>query len=182
MSTAFSNSQSNNSAHASRSLEGLIAQANAAHNAGVFETTQVDFSSLMASSGLMASPGSSRLIRFYERALVGLPVAACLGIMVGITSMMGGPTGQSSSVFVSGDSAVSTLGLNEVGLNDAAGLNQMMQAAGSGIIGSFEAVTQCFAGPGEAVSSDCGFADLDSDGDVDLADLGSYQQQVALVN
>ncbi|NOX58467.1 MAG: hypothetical protein GXP29_06370 [Planctomycetes bacterium] len=181
MSTAFNNSQSNNSAHASRSLEGLIAQANAAHSAGVFETTRVDFSSLIA------SPGSSRLIRFYERALVGLPVAACLGIMVGITSMMGGPTGQSSSVFVSGDSAVSTLGLNEVGLNDAAGLNGMvlngmMQAAGSGIIGSFEAVTQCFAGPGEAVSSDCGFADLDSDGDVDLADLGSYQQQVALVN
>lgn len=147
------------------SLERLIAQANSARSAGVFETTQVDVSSLVA------VPVSSRLIRFYERALVGLPVAACLGVVVGITSMMGGSGGQSGSLLSGGDLAVNTHGFNDVILS-----------GGSVELYSFESVTQCFAGPGAVISEECGFADLDSDGDVDLADLGSYQQQFAMSN
>ena len=39
----------------------------------------------------------------------------------------------------------------------------------------------CVAGPGEPVNHDCGWADLDQDGDVDLADAGTYQVLAANV-
>ena len=146
------------------SIEMLIAKAASAQKAGVFDQTSVDVSALVAPAV------NSRLVRFYEKALVGLPLAACLGIVIGIGSMMGGPGSQSESVIPGGGLAVTSQGLNDSG---AMATNELQ---------SLENVTRCFAGPGESVSSDCGFADLDSDGDVDLADLGTYQQRYALVN
>ncbi len=146
------------------SIEMLIAKAASAQKAGVFEQTSVDVSALVAPAG------GSRLIRFYEKALVGLPLAACLGIVIGIGSMMGGPNGQSDSQISAGGFAITTQGLNDA------------SAVATQEVYSLESVTRCFAGPGQSVGSDCGFADLDSDGDVDLADLGTYQQQYALVN
>lgn len=146
------------------SIEMLIAKAASAQKAGVFEQTSVDVSALVAPAG------GSRLVRFYEKALVGLPLAACLGIVIGIGSMMGGPNGQSDSQISAGGFAITTQGLNDA------------SAVATQEVYSLESVTRCFAGPGQSVGSDCGFADLDSDGDVDLADLGTYQQQYALVN
>ncbi len=146
------------------SIEMLIAKAASAQKAGVFDQTSVDVSALVAPAV------NSRLVRFYEKALVGLPLAACLGIVIGIGSMMGGPGGQSDSAIPAGGLAITSQGLNDAG---AVASSEML---------SLENVTRCFAGPGESVGSDCGFADLDSDGDVDLADLGTYQQRFALVN
>ena len=146
------------------SIEMLIAKAASAQRAGVFDQTSVDVSALVAPAV------NSRLVRFYEKALVALPLAACFGIVIGIGSMMGGPDGQSETVLPGGGLAVTSHGLNDSG------------AVASTQLHSLESVTRCFAGPGEDVGSDCGFADLDSDGDVDLADLGTYQQMYALVN
>lgn len=143
-------------------LELLIAKAASAQKAGVFDSTQVDVSALV-DSGV-----NSRLIRFYEKALVGLPLAACLGIVIGIGSMIGGPNGQSPAVVSNGGTAVTSHGLT-----DSGAVTELC---------SFESVTRCFAGPGEVIDSECGCADLDSDGDVDLVDLGTYQQQYALMN
>ncbi|MCA9250583.1 MAG: hypothetical protein KDA54_05570 [Phycisphaerales bacterium] len=151
------------------SIEMLIAKAASAQKAGVFDRTSVDVSALVGES-LGSQAVNSRLIRFYEKALVGLPLAACLGIVIGIGSMMGGPNGQSDSQISAGGLAITSQGLNDA------------SAVASHEVYSLESVTRCFAGPGQSVGSDCGFADLDSDGDVDLADLGTYQQQYALVN
>jgi hypothetical protein len=151
------------------SIEMLIAKAYSAQKAGVFDSTSVDVSALVAQT-LDSGAVNSRLIRFYEKALVALPLAACLGIVIGIGSMMGGPGGTSDSMLTGGGLAVTSQGLDD------------SSAVASNELSSLESVTRCFAGPGENVGSDCGFADLDSDGDVDLADLGTYQQRFALVN
>ncbi len=151
------------------SIEMLIAKAASAQKAGVFESTSVDVSALVAQT-LDSGAVNSRLVRFYEKALVGLPLAACLGIVIGLGIMTGGPNGSPDSMLSSGN-----LSISSQGLNDTASM-----VASESL--SLENVTRCFAGPGESVGADCGFADLDSDGDVDLADLGTYQQQFALVN
>ncbi|GJM25905.1 MAG: hypothetical protein DHS20C16_23200 [Phycisphaerae bacterium] len=142
------------------SIEMLIAKAASAQKAGVFDQTSVDVSALVAP--VVSSP----LVRFYEKALVGLPLAACLGIVIGIGSMLGGPGGQSDSGIAGVGSLVTSQGLVDT----------------TAELCSLESVTRCFTGPGEDIDSDCGCADLDSDGDVDLADLGTYQQMYALNN
>ncbi|MEZ6083971.1 MAG: hypothetical protein R3E58_08520 [Phycisphaerae bacterium] len=151
------------------SIEMLIAKAASAQRRAFLIGHRWTFPLLVGES-LGSQAVNSRLIRFYEKALVGLPLAACLGIVIGIGSMMGGPNGQSDSQISAGGLAITSQGLNDA------------SAVASHEVYSLESVTRCFAGPGQSVGSDCGFADLDSDGDVDLADLGTYQQQYALVN
>ncbi len=132
-------------------FEKLIAEARLADEAGVFGRTQVDVSALMAND----RPAPSRLIRFYERAMVALPLAACLGIVIGIASLNDGPMGQAPI---------------------ASAPVSVLDGIANGNLCSIEVIAECAAGPGIAVSADCGCADLDRDGDVDLLDLGSYQR------
>ena len=130
-------------------FEKLIAEVRLADEAGVFDRTQVDVSALMAND----RPASSRLIRFYERAMVALPLAACLGIVIGIASLNDGPVGQAPI---------------------ASAPVSLLDGTGNVDLCSIDVVSECIAGPGIAVSADCGCADFDSDGDVDLSDVNSY--------
>jgi hypothetical protein len=142
-------------------LERLIAEARAAERAGVFGRTRLDVSALVGGSSLEADrPVSPRLIRFYERALVGLPLAACVAIVIGIASMHGGPMGEAVS-------------------SPVAVLERGGDSSSSVELCSVEFIAGCVAGPGAPVTADCGCADLDRDGDVDLLDLGSYQRLAA---
>ncbi len=132
-------------------LELLIAEARAAEKAGVFSRTPMDV------AALIQQPETSRWIRVYERALVALPLAACLALVVGIASMMGGPAGPDIAT------------------------TPMVSPAAAPSNGpcSPDVIAACLAGPNMAVSDECRCADFDADGDVDLLDLSSYQKQVA---
>lgn len=138
----------------------LVAQAADAERAGVFSSTDLDI------DGLMAESAGSRFARIYEKALVALPLAACLGIVVGIASMAV-RTGET------GDGMLALLGTN--GQVESAGLQNVL-------VGDTGAVFQCLTGPGGQVPSECQFADMDADGDVDLLDVGSYQRLASAVN
>ena len=135
-------------------LERLIAEARAANEAGVFARSRLDV------SGLVEKPAPSRVVRFYEWALVGLPLAACLAIVIGIASMRGGPMEGSMGVAPSPLAVLERAGEPEV----------------VGEFCSVEVIARCVAGPGSPVAAECGCADLDSDGDVDLLDWSSYQR------
>ena len=131
-------------------LEELIAESRAAHEAGVFSRTRLDV------AGLVEPPRASLMVRFYERALVGLPLAACLGIAIGIAWMSGGPM--------------------DVSPSRSAVMDGASQPAVVAELCSLEVIAECAGGPGSAVGAECGCADLDSDGDVDLFDWSSYQR------
>lgn len=130
----------------------LIASAIHAERSGVFERTELDV------ARLVTPPQPSRLMKFYERAMVGLPLAACLGIVVGIASL----TTHSGQFTGSHVAMVDTNGAGS-------GMMTVSQAAGA------ELMPACVAGPGHPVANGCTSADLDADGDVDLHDWGAYQ-------
>ena len=131
-------------------LELLIAETRLAGHAGVFRQTELDMASLLE------TPRPSRLVRFYERAVVGLPIAACLAIVVGIATM------KPESANVTKPTPLATLSHPATG-----------QAKYE--LCSMDIIAQCVAGPNTPAVGECMCADLDSDGDVDLRDLGSYQ-------
>lgn len=139
----------------------LVAQAADAERAGVFSSTDLDV------AGLMAGSAGSRLARLYEKALVGLPLAACLGVVVGIASFAVRNGGDAENV------RIALLDTNGQ-VDSAVGLN--------GMLVDTSAVFQCVSGPSEAASSECQFADMDADGDVDLLDVGSYQRLASGMN
>jgi len=150
-------------------LSNLVAEAIDAEAAGVFAPTNLDVAAVMgaqtggnAASSTRFSRRHAMFARFVERAMVGLPLAACLGIVVGIASM---------SVRLSPDSG-SFVMLGSNGL-DSKGLGAMQAC-------DMQVFARCFTGPGQAVPADCGCVDLDGDGDVDLSDMGSYQQLASM--
>lgn len=143
----------------------LVAQAADAERAGVFSSTELDI------EGLMDGSAGSRFARIYEKALVALPLAACLGIVIGMASM----AVRSGD---NGDGMLSLLGTN--GQVDTVGLQDMI--AGDAILGGTAAVFQCLTGPGAPVPAECQFADMDADGDVDLLDVGTYQRLANAMN
>ncbi len=130
-------------------LERLIAEAFAAQRAGVFARSTVDVAELAAPAGPV------RKVRWHERVLVGLPVAACLAAALGIASMWVGTGGQGTSPLASLQPATE------------------MQSA------DLRLVADCLSGPGAEVANACAAADLDDDGDVDLHDLSAYQRQAS---
>ena len=146
-------------------LERLIAEVHAAREAGVFNRTNLDVAALNAAV-LADPPAPSWGVRFYERALVGLPLAACLAIVIGIGSMIGGPTGNK----------IGSVAPSPLAALDTNGEPYAVESHGIGFIAG------CFSGPGEPVAPGCGSADLDRDGDVDLIDFGSYQRLAASVH
>lgn len=127
-------------------FEQLIAEAFAAQKAGVFARTPVDVAELAT-----AGP---RQVRWHERVLVGLPVAACVAAAVGIASMWSLPAGERSPL---------------------ASLEPSRVASPADV----RLVADCLSGPGAEVSNGCTAADLDDDGDVDLHDLSAYQRRAA---
>ena len=145
-------------------FEALLAEAHAADAAGVFQRSTVDAAALLSVPVQTTKAGRSRLAMFLDRAAVGLPVAACLAIMVGITTS----SLQDSSVVSSMPLAMNT---NGVGGVEAQLFGPDLQ---------MEVMVQCFSGPGQSASDSCEHADLDLDGDVDLVDFGQYQQLSAL--
>jgi hypothetical protein len=133
-------------------LERLIAQVRSAEQAGVFSRTPVDV------VALLDRPVASRPVRrLYEWTLVGLPLAACLAIVVGMTAMFAGSDGVSRMAAPMATHPASTPGMPL----------------------SPEAILECVTGPGMQVSPECSAADLDHDGDVDLLDYSSFQRLVA---
>lgn len=149
----------------------LVAQAADAERAGVFSSTELDIEGLMAGSSPAEERAGSRFGRIYEKALVALPLAACLGIVIGIASM----AVRSGD---NGDGMLSLLGTN--GQVDTVGLQDMI--AGDAFLGGTAAVFQCLTGPGAPVPAECQFADMDADGDVDLLDVGTYQRLASGMN
>jgi hypothetical protein len=128
-------------------FERLIAEAFAAQKAGVFARTPVDVAALAAPAPAV------RKVRWHERVLVGLPVAACVAAVLGIASMwaMTGGDGSMTSPLAS--------------VRPSIGGEQF----------SAQMLVECMTGPGEAVSNGCTAADLDGDGHVDLRDLSAFQ-------
>jgi hypothetical protein len=133
-------------------LEQLIAQVRSAELAGVFARSRVDV------QALMARPVARRpMHRVYEWSLVGLPLAACLAIVVGMATMfVGSPSHLAPSP-----------------------LTRMDASADQTAVLSAEMISDCVTGPGMHVSDACTTADLDHDGDVDLLDYSSFQRQLA---
>lgn len=141
----------------------MVAEAIDAEAAGVFTPTSLDMAMVMGAQTGENAAASTRFsrrhamfARFVEKAMVGLPLAACLGIVVGIASM-------SSRLSPNGGS-IAMLGSN----------GSAMQAC------DMKVFARCLTGPGQAVPADCGCVDLDDDGDVDLSDMGSYQQLASM--
>lgn len=159
--------QSHNLKHVN--LANLVAEAIDAEAAGVFTPTELDMAAVMDVQAGTRAVGSSQrsrrhalFARFVEKAMVGLPLAACVAIVVGIASM---------SVRLSPDSG-SFVMLGSNGL-DSKGLGAMQAC-------DMQVFARCLTGPGQAVPADCGCVDLDDDGDVDLSDMGSYQQLASM--
>lgn len=135
-------------------LERLIAELRSAEEVGVFARSRVDVAALAASA---ASPAPSRLVMFYERALVVVPLAACLAVVIGIASLAGNPMD--------------------------AGLSQTpIASVAPAMTPGVDLVASCLSGPGAQVSDVCSAADFDGDGDVDMLDMSSYQRMVASIN
>lgn len=152
--------------HNPMDLSGLLAEATAAERAGVFEPTRLDVSALMADHktvsgqtgsglGLVGIGRRPRWLAVYEKALVGLPLAACVGIVIGLASL-------SAHVNTGGGSL--------------AMLNTNGSAATASPVCDVSRLAQCLSGPGHPVSGECLCVDLDQDGDVDLSDMSSYQR------
>ncbi|HRX84567.1 MAG TPA: hypothetical protein P5572_06055 [Phycisphaerae bacterium] len=134
-------------------FERMIAEAFAAQKAGVFASTPVDV------AALVAPEAPARVVRWHERLLVGLPVAACVAAAIGMAAMWGVSTDrQAGSPLASVEPAVTSH------------------------VANLQLVADCMSGPGAAVTNGCMAADLDDDGDVDLQDMSAYQRRAAGLN
>jgi hypothetical protein len=133
----------------------LIAQVCELEQAGVFKRTPVNVDSLAAGDP------AERPRRLTHRLFVGMQVAACVALVIGVAAVWRagmpttGPTGMANSSgadLISGTSVVPQM------------------------------VHQCLTGPtGGPLSADCQSADFDRDGDVDLEDYGVYQRAFSQV-
>ena len=140
-------------------FERLMLDATAAERAGVFSSTPVDVESL-AGESLVAGPA-----RWYQQVLMGLPLAACIAMFFGIATLWQTGSGTSNGI-MNGTAAVSTF-------NGAADLPvERCQ--------TLDDFQSCFKGPGVLVDTECRYADFDSDGDVDLRDVGRFQSRNAI--
>lgn len=142
----------------------LVAEAAAAERAGVFDRTELNLSALMADSEAVTAQVSesrhSRVVRVYERIMVGLPLAACLGLVIGLATLASRSPDMHGNQFA-------LLGSN--GAGDTGGSQCDVRT-----------MFQCLSGPDRPVSAECGAADLDADGDVDMLDIGSFQRLASM--
>ncbi len=137
-------------------LERLMAEAAQAEQAGVFQATEIEAASLLSRPAVRPS-----WFRRHQHALVGLPVAACLAFVAVLGTLHYGAPGTFTQVVV----------------NSPTGENNMTSDA-SAAVGhrTADVLMSCFSGPGRGfLSTECATADLDSDGDVDLADFSAFQ-------
>ncbi len=137
-------------------LERLMAEAAQAERAGVFQATEIEAASLLSRPAVRPS-----WFRRHQHALVGLPVAACLAFVAVLGTLHFGVPGT----------------ITQVAINDSNGESSMTSntapAAGHR---TEDVLMSCFSGPGGGfLSAECAIADLDSDGDVDLADFSAFQ-------
>ncbi|MHC4610364.1 MAG: hypothetical protein ACYS7M_08455 [Planctomycetota bacterium] len=135
-------------------LEQLIAEAQDLEQAGVFKRTPVNVASLVETHGVSRRP------RLTHRLFVGLQVAACLGLVVGLATM-----------WRAGSSSPGPAGLTNSSDLEVAG------AWGGLHCERVETLKRCFSGPaGDSLGEECKCVDFDDDGDVDLADYGAFQR------
>jgi len=136
-------------------LEKLIAQAVAAERAGVFRRT--DVGALLPATGRRPAPV---ILRWRRVAAVAVPLAACVALAVLLRPGADGGSGRLVSDIGSAPGAV-VVRCHAVDL-------------------TVERFNSCFTGPGaDALTEECGCADIDDDGDVDMMDFGRYQVAVA---
>ena len=127
-----------------RPIEHALLELHEAEAAGVFERTAVDAKPLLNTGEF-----SSRA-RFAQWSIVGLPVAACLALAIGVGSWMF--QGEFARIRAIRDGRATVVAM-------ADGVD----------------FTNCLAGPGVDVVNGCATLDYDLDGDVDLVDFRSYQ-------
>ena len=139
-----------NSRNELENLEKALLELDAAEKAGLFQSTSLDPQRLLAHS---LPPQRAAAWRLAWRLL---PVAALVALAIGLWSWM----------FTQGPGARRTPNAVATGLAGAYG----------GGDGSFY---QCFGGPNEAAARGCREHDYDADGDVDLADFGTFQLALA---
>ena len=131
-------------------VQNLLAELRQMDDAGVFQRTPVDTSALVQAEPVERGP------RRLHRLFVALQAAACIGLVVGVASFW--QAGRGSS------------GLSEVGNGNAS------EWAASPC-GQAAALVRCFGGStGDVSGVDCKCVDFDEDGDVDLADYGTFQR------
>ncbi|MCP4592762.1 MAG: hypothetical protein GY842_18660 [bacterium] len=139
----------------SSQFDRLMIEAVEAHQAGVFASTPVDIESLVPQP-VLQSPAA-----WYRHALVGLPLAACIAMFLGVATIWQTANTGTGESMLNGSTSVSTFGAS----------------AGTKLEGcqNPENFRTCFAGPGVVVPGDCRCVDFDGDGDVDLRDMGAFQ-------
>lgn len=134
-------------------LERLIAELQEFEQAGVFKRTPVDVAAVVEADG-GRRPGLT------HRLVVGLQVAACVGLVVGLVAVW--RVGQPSDRLV--------------GLTESSG-TEVAAAIGALRSERIATLAGCFSGPaGGPLGEECSCVDYDGDGDVDLADYGAFQR------
>ena len=134
-------------------LERLIAELQEFEQAGVFKRTPVDVAAVVEADG-GRRPGLT------HRLFVGLQVAACVGLVVGLVAVW--RVGQPSDRLVGLTNSSST---------------ELATAIGALRSERIKTLARCFSGPaGVSFGEECSCVDFDGDGDVDLADYGAFQR------
>jgi len=164
-------------------IEDLMREAAEADQAGVFRSTPVEATALMTmlrsasgSAGLTGAdladsgrtdvlPGTpARRLRWMAVAKIVVPLAACVAVFVGVARLT--PTTEPLIMVDNGGTPPSTSSMLAGG-NDSGWID----------FGQFD---RCFTGPAiGALGGECAHVDFDSDGDVDFADFGVLQRQLA---
>lgn len=135
----------------------LLSETRGAEHAGVFARTPIDVAALF--SGERREAGG---VRWWGRAArVLLPVAACVGLSVGVVRL-----------WIQG-----AAGARSVGGAGSTHVDARQCPA------DFRLFNTCFTGPlsGE-MAGECDCFDFDGDQDVDFADFGRFQRQLAMSN
>ncbi|MCP4245418.1 MAG: hypothetical protein GY778_00060 [bacterium] len=133
-------------------FESLLAELQECERAGVFRRTPVDVTSAV---GAESGTGRSSLA---HRLYVGMQLAACVGLVIGLTAVWRVGNDLSTPLANSNSSAPTALSVGEV----------------------METLTVCINGPaGDPLSERCRSVDFDRDQDVDLADFGEIQMAYA---